>query len=72
MGDGGILVECVLDSSNKLNLTRIGLDVKSREESIIVGIIDQLGIVNDYSFIGILVVVFQPFDTHFEIQNKSR
>ena len=72
MSDSCILVKCVLDSPNKLNLTGIWLDVKCREESIIVGIIDQLRVVNDYSFIWIFVVVFQPFDTHFEIQNESR
>ena len=51
MSDSCILVKCVLDSPNKLNLTGIWLDVKCREESIIVGIIDQLRVVNDYSFI---------------------
>lgn len=55
----------------ELDLTFIRLDIESREKSIKVSVINKLGIFDNDSFVGVVIVILQSFDAKLEIEDES-
>lgn len=68
--NGTIFLECLLDSLYELDLTRVGLDVESGEESVVAGVIDQLRMFDDDCLVGVVVVFLEVFDAEFEVEDE--
>ena len=66
-----LITECAFNSLYEFNLTVIGLDIKRREELVIVGVIDKLRVLDHDNLVIILVVLLQSLDAILQIQYQS-
>jgi hypothetical protein len=53
-----------------LNLTRIGLDIQSGEEFIVVSVVNQFGILNDNCSIGVAIEFFEVPNAKFKVKDE--